>query len=93
MHVSTVFIQPEAVSPGELSRTDAGETVRVTGNVSGFYSTDSGSFFTLKGSEGGVKVADFKGRRLENGERVSVSGSVKLYRGEMEIVSTEIEQK
>jgi RecJ-like exonuclease len=92
MYGATEFMQLEKVDPGEVSKEDIGKSFRVEGNVSDFYRTDSASFFTLNGENGSIKMVDFQRRSFPDGATLTVRGQVELYRGELEIVSTEIEQ-
>lgn len=92
MYLSTYYLGPETVEPSDVSRRDIGSTVSVKGNVSDFYMTDSASFFTLNGKTSGIKVSDFQKRSLSNGEEVKVTGSVDLYRGDLQLVASKIER-
>ena len=91
MYGSTLYFSPEKVSPGDISREDMGETVSVVGNVSGFYSAGSASFFTLESSSGSVSVVDFEGRSLPDGRTVEVTGRVDLHEGDVQLVASSIE--
>ncbi|MFB6100836.1 MAG: exodeoxyribonuclease VII large subunit [Candidatus Nanohalobium sp.] len=93
MYFSTQFMRPEKVAVSEVSRSDIGRSLRVEGEVTGFYTTDSASFFQLKSGNSSIMVVDFQKRRFSGGETVVVTGKVDLYRGSLELVSTEIEQK
>lgn len=92
MYAAGEFLEPERVGIGEVSESDVGETLVVEGTISGFYSTDSASFFTLEDDSGSVSVTDFDSRRFDNGERINVSGQVDLYQGDLQIVASEIER-
>jgi RecJ-like exonuclease len=91
MYLSTYYLGPETVEPSDVSREDIGSTVSVKGNVLDFYMTDSASFFTLKGETSGIKVSDFQKRSLSTGE-VRVTGSVDLYRGDLQLVASKVER-
>lgn len=92
MYASTQLMRPETVSPGDISRENVGENFRVEGNVSDFYRTDSASFFTLNGENSSIQVVDFERRSFPEGSTLTVTGRIDLYQGELELVSTRIEQ-
>jgi aspartyl/asparaginyl-tRNA synthetase len=93
MYASTQFIQPSKVSPGEITRQDVGESYRVAGEVSNFYSTESTSFFELRGESEGIQVVDFQNRKFSTGQELLVTGEIDLYQGTLELVSTRIERR
>jgi hypothetical protein len=93
MYASTQLVRPPEVTPADISRQDIGESYRVAGEVSGFYSTGSASFFTLAGEEGGIQVVDFQNRKFSAGQELVVTGEIDLYQGTLELVSTRIERR
>ena len=93
MYVSTEVIQPEKVSPREISQEDLGESIRAEGKVTEFYTTQSASFFTLQGNKSSISVSDFQKNDLSEGQKIVVTGQVDMYRGDLQLVSTQIEQK
>jgi RecJ-like exonuclease len=93
MYASTQLMQPAKISPAEVSKEDVGETYRVEGKVSGFYSTDTASFFTLEGEKDSLKVVDFQNRKFPTGQELAVTGKIDLYQGSLELISTRIERE
>lgn len=92
MQFSVSYLKPEPVPVAEVDSSKAGETVKINGTVKNFYSTPQASFFTVKDSSGEIQVVDFDASNLDNGRRVSVLGRVELREGDLQLVSTEIEQ-
>lgn len=92
MYASGEFLEPEKTDIGDISESDVGDTLVVEGTVSGFYSTDSASFFTLEDDSGSISVTDFDSRKFDNGEKINISGQVDLYQGDLQIVASEIRE-
>lgn len=92
MYFSTQYFEPEKVSPADISRDDVGENFRVEGNVSGFYRTDSASFFKLNRRNSSIQVVDFERKSFPEGATLTVEGRIDLYQGELELVSTRVER-
>lgn len=92
LQFSTAYLKPEVTSIESVGSSEVGQTVKVSGNVSGFYSSDSASFFTLTDSTGEIQVTSFNNREVGSGAAVTVLGRVELHQGDLQLVSTEIEQ-
>ena len=83
--------EPVALSPGEVSGEFVGKTVLVKGTVESAASGRTFKTFSLCRTKC-VKVIDFGNREPpERGSFVSVEGTVKEYRGEIEVVAEIIE--
>jgi len=92
LQVSTTYLKPEVSEIQSVDSSKVGETLKLEGNVTGFYSTRSASFFTLKDSTGEVQIVSFNSPELRNGQNVTVLGQVELMKGNLQVVSSEIEQ-
>ena len=92
LQLSTTVLKPETVPVQSVDESDVGTVVKIEGNVTGFYSTDSASFFTLEDRTGKIPVVNFQKLKLRNGQNVSVLGNVELRRGNLQLVSSKIEQ-
>lgn len=93
LQFSTTVLRPETVPIEEVEEDSIGQTVKVEGTVTDFYSTDSATFFTLTDSTGEIEVVSFNSVEPGNGRNVSVLGNVELRSGSLQLVSTKIEQK
>jgi RecJ-like exonuclease len=92
LQFSTTVLRPEVIPVEDVESEDIGQTVRVEGTVQDFYSTDSATFFTLEDSTGELQIVSFNPVEAGNGREVSVLGNVELRNGELQLVSTRIEQ-
>ena len=88
LYLSTSYLKPETINIEQVDSSKAGETVKIQGQVQGFYSTKSASFFTLKDSTGKIQVIDFNAGKY-NGN-VTVLGTAELRNGQIQIVASEI---
>lgn len=84
--VKTVYT-PEAVAVAAIDGSRMGETVRVTGTVSGVQDGGDTVFFTLREGSSSVRAVSFKHvSGLKAGETYRVTGRVDVYRGEPELI-------
>jgi RecJ-like exonuclease len=92
LHVSTSYLKPETIKIEEVDEGKVGKVVKIQGNITDFYSTGSASFFTVKDSKGEIQVVSFNSRDIGSSQQVEVLGKVELREGEVQLVSTKIEQ-
>ena len=92
LYGSTEYLQPEITNIESVDSSKTGEVVKIQGNVSNFYSTPQASFFSLKDRTDEIQVVDFNANKYRSGGNLTVLGRVELRQGELQLVSTEIEQ-
>lgn len=91
IHLSSTYVTAEEAETDELKPGWIGKKVVVNGTATEVSRFNETLIFTLKDSEGAVKVAEFRSDSdVSNGEKVEVKGTVKIYRGNMEIVADSI---
>ena len=90
LYISTDYLKPEKIEIGEVDSSKAGKVVKIQGQVQGFYSTQSASFFTLKDPTGEIQIVDFEAGKY--GGNVTVLGTAELREGDLQIVASEITQ-
>ncbi|QGA79936.1 OB-fold nucleic acid binding domain-containing protein [Candidatus Nanohalobium constans] len=92
LQFSTAHLKPDVTDINSVDSSKVGQIVKVKGNVSGFYSTGSASFFTLTDSTDKIQVTSFNQPEVSSGDTITVLGKAELHQGSLQIVSTEIEQ-
>lgn len=85
-------------SIGEIEKANIGETVNVTGEISGLFTHDGHVFFDLYDGTGKIKVVLWEDTidvmkekgidmgDISDGKRINVIGNVQLYMGELELL-------
>lgn len=92
IHLSSSYLTPEEVKTDEIKPGWIGKKVVLNGEVTEKSRFNETLIFTLKDSEGRIKVAEFKSdSNISKGENITVKGTVKIYQGDMEIVADRIE--
>lgn len=85
---------PEQKSIDDISSTDIGERIQVTGDISGFQRVSQNIFFNLSDSTGELPVAMFStSKAFSEGEEVRVTGEVTLYHGKLEIIADSVSRR
>lgn len=96
----TVLLGPEKVELSSIDESYVGDRITTEGYVNDVrHSEDGHLFFHVKGGSGDIKIAVFSDNMREmglkkgtivNGDRVRVTGDVKRWKGEIEIIPTSI---
>jgi DNA/RNA endonuclease YhcR with UshA esterase domain len=82
--------KPEKVSIGEIDHSYTGEKILVDGKIVEEYSSGDSTFLTVSDGTGNISVVSFDGRTyFSQGEKISFSGRVTLYHGELEVMADE----
>ena len=93
------IIEPEEKSIDEISEDNLGETISVTGEVSSKYYNGDHLFFDLEKSDKKIDVVFFDNiienkkinpEEIENGDKISVTGKIDTYKGQLEIIGTSV---
>jgi exonuclease VII large subunit len=92
-------ISSPAVKIGEVTGNLAGSAVKIHGEVRDFYEHSNGHyFFTLADETGGIRVVIWQDileelslggmdvSRIRDGTELEITGTVELYRGELELI-------
>ena len=88
---SSTFLSPEKVAVSEIGPEMTGEKVRVSGTVTEA-SGDQHFFFTLSDDSSQIKAVQFDtSPGYTDGENVTVTGEVTMYRGSEEIIVESID--
>lgn len=90
LYISTDYLKPETIEIGEVDSSKAGKVVKIQGQVQGFYSTQSASFFTLKDPTGEIQIVDFQAGK--HGGNVTVLGTAELRQGDLQLVASEVKK-
>lgn len=91
IQLSSGYIQPEKVEISDIKPGWIGKKVTVDGTVTEPQRFNETLIFKLRDSTGEITVAEFRSdTELAGGENVSVTGTVKLYEGRMEIVADSV---
>lgn len=91
IHLSSSYIAPENVEANEIKPGWIGKKVTVDGTVHEPQKFNETLIFTLQDSTGSITVAEFRSdTELAKEENVTVTGTVKLYEGRMEIVADSV---
>ena len=83
-------VEPCKISPDEITEALDGQYVKTSGVVSSFYENQGNLFFYLDG----IKVVFFQvgNYSIKDGDHVSVTGKVSIYRDKLEIIADEMEK-
>lgn len=82
---------PEHKDLGDISSKNIGEKVTISGSVKDFRRTSQNTFFTLSDETGEIKVAIFSEETyLSGGETVTVTGTITLYHGKIEVIADSV---
>ena len=93
MMYSSTFISPEKASVSEIGPGMTGEKVKVSGTVTEA-SGDQHFFFQLSSGDSKIQAVQFDtSPSYTDGENVTVTGEVTMYRGSEEIIVESIEPK
>ena len=95
--IVSAFTGPQSVEISGITENDAGRIVLVNGTINS-YSTSNGNIFIDFGDDTGtINVVMFErtGRghaySLKNGDNVTVTGQVSIYKNELEIIANSID--
>jgi len=93
MYASSLYISIEKVDVRDIEESWNGKNVRLSGEIEGYSNTSGHIFFDLNDSTDTIKVADFDSTNygIESGDTVNITGHVTMYKGELEVISKEIE--
>lgn len=90
---SSTFLSPEEVAVSDIGPGMAGEKVKVSGTVTAA-SGDQHFFFNLSDGSSEIQAVQFDtSPDYTDGENVTVTGEVTMYRGSEEIIVESIESK
>ncbi|MBY6294012.1 hypothetical protein GLU60_01330 [Nanohaloarchaea archaeon H01] len=93
IHVSSQNILPDKIAIDKIDSSMSGSMVRAEGEISSKGFSGGNLFLTLKDGNSSIKVVKFNAEdRFSEGVNVVVEGEVAIYRGEMEIIASEIEK-
>lgn len=86
------YLKPDKVPVSEITKEMNGEKIRTKGAVSNPERVKGHLFFDLKWRGDTVTVAEFNSdRKLNNGEKVDIEGSISMYQGNLQIVANKIQ--
>jgi len=89
-----LFAEVSAPKEISISKVDShlGEDVHITGLVTSVAYYDTVNFFDVSDGTSTIKVVSFEKPtvNLTEGDSIGISGRVKIYKGELEIVADEI---
>lgn len=93
IYSSSIYLEPEETEINRIERSQQGQKVLVSGNVTGFYTAKGHTFFEVKDSTASIEIAEFNNEReLENGTSVEVEGRVSMYEGRVQVVADEVNE-
>ena len=92
LYGSTTHLKPKITSIENIDSSKTGEVVQIQGNATSSYSTSKITFITLQDSTDQIQVIDFNTGRYSQGSNLTVLGKVELRQGDLQVVSTKIEQ-
>lgn len=97
--ISTFLLVPVDMNAGEISGSDVGKRVRISGTIQDFRVHDNGHyFFTLADDTGSIDAVIWEEKieqlrlsntdlsRFRNGANIQITGDVELYRGNPQVV-------
>ena len=85
-------IEPRQASIAEINNDMVGELVAVSGVAGNVYNSEDTLFFDLSDNGGKIKVVMFQSStEISQGNAVTVTGKVSLYKNELEIVASSIQ--
>lgn len=91
IYFSSLYLQLEQVNIGDIERSWSGKNVKIEGNVTDFSRSSGHAFMDLKDSTGEIMVVDFDSDlKLEEGDRVTVTGHVEIYKGQLEVIADKV---
>ena len=90
MYLGSSYLAPERTSIEDINQERIGENVRILGNVTSSYSTESATFLTVEDSTGSISVVDFESGDYREGEKLEVIGGVEMHRGDIQVSASRI---
>ena len=91
IHVSHSYLEYQEVSVEEIDRAWISNSVKVEGEIISRTEVDGAKFMELRDNTGKINIVDFEMRNVT--EQASISGYVDVYKGDLQIVAEEIENK
>lgn len=92
LYAAEDHIKKETISPSQISAKDVGNSVKVQGEAVNIYRSGGVTYFKLKAGDGDVEVADFQETKLVSNENLTVHGTVKMYRGDVQVNAARIDR-
>ena len=94
--ILTLFIKPLEISISEISTSHFGREIITNGTIIS-YSSNGNIFMTISDGKSEIKAVIFENNaanayNLNNGDRILILGEVNNYKGELEIIVTEVEK-
>jgi DNA/RNA endonuclease YhcR with UshA esterase domain len=98
LYFITLNINPEGMAIGNLDRTLIGRSVSITGKITSLYVNNGNMFMNVADESGEIKTVLWKDTlelihangidsgTFEIGKKISITGEIQEYKGELEIV-------
>ena len=100
IYLSITLLGPEHLEIGSISEKDSGRQVSVNGTINSLSTSNGNIFIELEDATGSITVVLFertargqKAYELQENDSVAVNGQVSIYKSELEIIASKIENR
>lgn len=96
LYMGAQLKEAEKMKIGEIGKSDVGKVVTVEGTISSKYYNGKHMFFDLKDNSGEIEIVAFEDsinrnninpKKIKEGDKISVTGKINLYKGKLEIIA------